>query len=68
MGAKATSTVTAQIRAEIEKSAQSLRSIATATGIDVTQLSRWLRGERGLTGTHIDILADYFHLQLTKRK
>ena len=38
-----------ELRKVVEASEESLRSIARATGLDVSQISRFVKGERGLT-------------------
>lgn len=68
MATQTATTVTAQLRAEVQKSGASLVSIAEATGIHVSHLSRWLRGERGLTGVHVDALSDYLGLRLVRTR
>jgi transcriptional regulator with XRE-family HTH domain len=59
-----------QIREAIEMCGQSRYAISKATGISEATLSRFMSGERGLTTTALDTLADHLNLniQASKRK
>lgn len=54
-----------QLRNAIETSGESRYRISKDTGLSEPTLSRFMSGERGLTMTAIDILADYLDLNLT---
>lgn len=60
-------TISETLRAAIRDSEVSLRDLGEATGIDHSQLSRFARGDRGLTIACLDRLADHFGLVLTRR-
>jgi plasmid maintenance system antidote protein VapI len=60
--------VSDMLRRSIERADVSRYAIAKATGIEQSTLSRFISGERGLDGTSIDKLADYFGLELRPTK
>lgn len=53
-----------QVRQAIKSCGESRYAIAKATGIDNSTLSRFMSGERGLTTTALDILAEYLELRI----
>lgn len=55
-----------QLRSAIETSGKSRYRISKETGLSEPTLSRFMSGERGLTLTAIDTLADYLDLSLTR--
>ena len=59
--------VSERIREALEHSEVSLREIARQAGVGDSQLSRFMRGERGLNTTTLDRLAEYLGLELTKK-
>jgi hypothetical protein len=61
-------TVTAALRAQIAASEHSLTEIARLAKVDVSSLSRFCRGERGLHSDAVDALASLFGLELVKRR
>jgi transcriptional regulator with XRE-family HTH domain len=58
-------TLTNELRAAIERSGLTLYRIAKATGVDVTNLRRFLRGDMSIRLDKADALAAYLGLQLT---
>ena len=58
-------TVSTVLREAILQSGRSLRDIGGATGVDGGRLSRFCRGERGLTTDAVDALAAELGLTLT---
>jgi transcriptional regulator with XRE-family HTH domain len=58
--------VSVALRSVIRKSGESLSVIAERTGVDPGRLSRFVRGERGLTLRAVDALAKHFGLTLAK--
>ena len=54
-----------QIRKAIESCGMTRYRIARETGISDATLSRFMSGERGLTTTALDTLADFLNLNLT---
>jgi plasmid maintenance system antidote protein VapI len=60
--------VTETLRRAIEQAEASRYAIAKATKIEQSSLSRFVHGERGLDGTSIDKLAEYFGLELNPKK
>ena len=61
-------TVSAQIRDAIETADVTRYRIAQDTGIAESALSRFMSGTRGLSMDSIDILADYFGMELTPKR
>ena len=59
--------ITDRIRRLIETSDQSRYAISKATGIDQATLSRFVKGERGLSMEALDKLAEFFGWQLQKK-
>ncbi len=57
-----------QLRDIIEASGESRYEIARQTGIDQSALSRFASGERGLSMTALDTLAEYFDLDIVSRR
>lgn len=57
-----------QLRDIIEASGESRYEIAKQTGIDQSALSRFMSGERGLSMTVLDTLADYLELDIVSRR
>ena len=60
--------LTAQLQAILRRSGRSLGEMARATGIDTSALSRFVRGERGLSMEGLDVLGDFFGLRLVARR
>jgi transcriptional regulator with XRE-family HTH domain len=54
-----------QVRLAIDTCGMSRYAIAKATGISQPTLSRFMSGERGLTTTALDTLADFLALNIT---
>jgi hypothetical protein len=52
------------LRKAIKEAEVNRRRISLDTGIQESALSRFIRRERGLDGKSIDILAEYFGLEL----
>lgn len=67
MARKKLRSVSDTIRQAIEAAASSRYAISQATGIPQSALSRFMSGERGLSMEYIDVLADYFQLELRPR-
>lgn len=61
-------TISGQLREAIERSGESRYAIAQATGVNQAALSRFVRGQSGLTSDSIDKLAAYLGLELTAAK
>ncbi len=55
-----------QLRREINRSGMSLYAIAKATGIQKSQMSRFMSGERGLSIEGIEKVCTLIGLRLTK--
>jgi transcriptional regulator with XRE-family HTH domain len=60
--------ISEKLRAALKAHPDSLRSIAERTGIDHTQLSRFVRGERTLRQGAIDDLAKVLGLELRPKR
>lgn len=60
--------LTKTIQKAIETSGQSRESIARETGINRSVLSRFVRGQQGISLTTADKLADYLGLELKRKK
>ena len=60
--------VSQSLRRAICESRQTLMQIEDKTGVDPGRLSRFMRGERGLTLNAVDALAKHFGLKLTKAR
>lgn len=61
-------TVSEQICDAIETAAVTRYRIAQDTGIAESALSRFINGTRGLSMESIDILAEYFGMELTPKR
>lgn len=61
----AVTAVSDEIRAAVINSDRNLSQLADTTGINKGRLSRFVRGERGLSMEAIDTLADYFGFRLS---
>jgi transcriptional regulator with XRE-family HTH domain len=59
-------TLTEQLRAAIQQSGQSLAQLGKACGVDAPRLSRFVRGERGLSLEAVDRIASVLRLHLAK--
>jgi transcriptional regulator with XRE-family HTH domain len=59
--------ISVALREAVAAAPDSLRSLAADTGIDVSHLSRWMRGERDLTLAHVDALCARLGLRLARR-
>ena len=57
-----------QVRQAIDGSGESRYAICKATGLDPTALSRFMSGERGISTTMLDTLADYLELDIVSRR
>jgi transcriptional regulator with XRE-family HTH domain len=66
MPKKTTTTVTESLRQAVMDSGQTLTEVAEATGIDLGNLSRFVRGQRWLAPENIDRLAEYLGLVLVR--
>jgi plasmid maintenance system antidote protein VapI len=60
--------VTGQLRAAIEESGKSLRELGRATGVGNDILSRFVRGERGITTGTVDKLCRVLGLELVHKR
>lgn len=56
-----------EINSLINESGMSWRSIAKQTGLNLTNLSRWLRGRKTLGFDKVDLLRDFL-LRKTRKK
>jgi transcriptional regulator with XRE-family HTH domain len=56
--------ITSAVRRAIERSGLTRYQISQATGIDQGSLSRFVRGQRGLSTTSLDRLAEVLGLQI----
>jgi hypothetical protein len=65
---KAKLTMTETLRAAIRDSGLSAYRISQDTGLVVTSIIRFTNGETSLRLDKADVLADYFGLELTRRK
>jgi len=59
-------TVSEQLRWFIGERGESLAEIGRQTGVSHTVLSRFVRGERGLTTASLDRLCEYLGVELRK--
>ena len=59
-------TVSEQVRDFLRERGESLAQIGRATGVGHPTLSRFLRGERGLTTKSLDRLCKYLGVELRK--
>jgi transcriptional regulator with XRE-family HTH domain len=59
---------TEQLKKAIDASGMTRYAIAKASGVDQAILSRFMRGQQGLTSDSIDKLCDALGLSLTKRR
>jgi predicted transcriptional regulator len=59
--------VTATLRAALERCGQTRYAVSKATGIPESTLSRFVVGRKALRGDNIDKLADYLGLVLTPK-
>src|SRR5437867_3137963 len=66
MPKRTTTTVTESLRQAVLDSGQTLTEVAEATGIDLGNLSRFVRGQRWLAPENIDNLAEYLGLVLVR--
>lgn len=60
------STISDQLRKVIEESGISLNKLGKETGIDHSRLSRFMRGERGLTTHALDRLSEALGFRLVQ--
>lgn len=60
--------ISERLRAAILETPGTRRQIAFATGVAESVLSRFVRGEQGITIDTADLLADYFNLDLLPAK
>ena len=61
-------TISEQLRRAIRARGQSLCQIAEGCGIDDARLSRFMRGQRGMTTKTLDRLCAYLRLELRESK
>jgi transcriptional regulator with XRE-family HTH domain len=66
--AKKRATISDQIRQVIESSGLSRYEICKQAGIDQAAMSRFMSGERGLSTSTLDKLADVLGLEIVTRK
>ena len=60
--------LTNQLRRFLAESGRSLGEVSRATGLDTSALSRFVRGERGVSMQGLDALGDYLGLHLVKSR
>jgi transcriptional regulator with XRE-family HTH domain len=60
--------LTDQLRQAVLTCGQSQYAICKATGIDKTTISRFMRGERGLSMSVMDTLGEYLGLRIVTDK
>ena len=60
--------ISEQVRLAIAGHGLSLNEVARRAGIQPSQVSRFMRGERGLTTESLDKLAEVLGLELRKKK
>ena len=68
MGKKTRPTTSETLRKAVLDSGRSLGEVARNTGIDLGNLSRFVRGERWLSVENLDRLIEYLGLELRPRK
>ncbi len=68
MGKKRAATLTEQLREFISGSGRNLKELGQASGVDPSQLSRFMRGERGLTTESLDKLCGVLGLRLARER
>ena len=61
-------TLTDQIREAVKQSDLTRYEICRQTGIDKSSMSKFVSGERGLSLTHLDKLAELLGLRITATK
>ena len=61
-------TISGQLRKHLRDCGESTYQLEREIGIHNTTLSRFLRGERGLSMETIDILCDHLGLRLTRAR
>ena len=61
-------TLTEQLREAIQKDGRSLNQLGKDCGVDAARLSRFVRGERGLSVDAIDRIAAALKLRLAKAR
>ena len=57
-----------QVRRAIEDSGETRYAICKATGLDNATLCRFMSGERGLSTTALDTLAEYLELSIVSSR
>ncbi len=67
-GVQGATGLASQLKDYIRESGQSLRELSKNSGVDRGQLSRFLRGERDLTGASIERICQALDLRLAPRK
>ncbi len=60
--------LTNQLRRFLVESGRSLGEVSRATGLDTSALSRFVRGERGVSMQGLDALGDYLGLRVAKSR
>jgi transcriptional regulator with XRE-family HTH domain len=60
--------VTDQIREQVKNSGQTMTEIARRSGVSLSQVSRFMRGERDLTGDSINKLCAALGLRLAEEE
>jgi transcriptional regulator with XRE-family HTH domain len=64
MAMKEEAKLTEQLRAAVRRSGKTLGELARATGIHVSALSRFVRGERGVSMEGLDALGECLRLRI----
>ena len=65
---RASKTISGNLREAIEESGLSLYRIAADTGIIRSSLIRFLRGDQSLRLDKADVLAEYFGIEVVKKR
>jgi transcriptional regulator with XRE-family HTH domain len=65
---KRAAALTDQLREYITDSGRNLKELGEESGVDASQLSRFMRGERGLTTDSLDKLCDTLGLRLVRER
>ena len=68
MPTKKTPSVSEQLRKALKDSGQTTSELQDATGVDRSVLSRFMRGERGMTTPSLDSLCAHLGLRLTRAR
>jgi len=60
--------ITRELREAIERDGRSINALARTTGLSPIQVSRFIRGERGLNTPAVDALCEALGLELRPRR